>query len=139
MEDYTAKGITARGYIADVTDESQVRELVGKIEADLGTVDILVNALDVIPNAPSAEADDCSGSVACVGSAVVGVVPPVVGVTPVVEGMAVPEFWAVVASPAPLQALRRRIRARLRAAVFAIIECFMELSSFNGFLFFAAV
>ena len=43
LADYSAKGIDARGYIADVTSEGQVTELIGKIEADLGGVDILVN------------------------------------------------------------------------------------------------
>ena len=43
LADYVAKGIDAKGYIADVTDEAQVQELVKKIEADLGGVDILVN------------------------------------------------------------------------------------------------
>ena len=36
LADYAAKGIEAHGYIADVTDEAQVTELVGRIEADLG-------------------------------------------------------------------------------------------------------
>lgn len=36
LADYSAKGIDARGYIADVTSEEQVTELIGKIEADLG-------------------------------------------------------------------------------------------------------
>ena len=43
MEDYAAKGIEAKGYIADVTDETQVAELVAAIEKDMGTIDILVN------------------------------------------------------------------------------------------------
>ena len=43
LADYKAQGIDARGYIADVTDEAQVKELISKIEADLGGVDILVN------------------------------------------------------------------------------------------------
>ena len=33
LADYAAKGIGARGYIADVTDESQVTDLVSKIES----------------------------------------------------------------------------------------------------------
>ena len=40
---YAAKGIDAHGYIADVTDEAQVTELIAKIETELGGVDILVN------------------------------------------------------------------------------------------------
>ena len=33
MADYEAKGIKAHGYIADVTDEAQVQELVAKVAA----------------------------------------------------------------------------------------------------------
>ena len=43
LADYKAKGIDARGYIADVTDETQVKDLVEKVEKELGTIDILVN------------------------------------------------------------------------------------------------
>jgi len=32
LADYKAKGIDARGYIADVTDETQVKDLVEKVE-----------------------------------------------------------------------------------------------------------
>ena len=52
LADYTAKGIDARGYIADVTDEAQVTELVAKIENDLGGVDILVNNAGIIKRVP---------------------------------------------------------------------------------------
>lgn len=52
---YAAKGIEAYGYIADVTDEAQVSELVGKIEADLGGVDILVNNAGIIKRIPMTE------------------------------------------------------------------------------------
>jgi hypothetical protein len=34
---YKAEGITAKGYISDVTDEKQVQKLVADIEKDLGT------------------------------------------------------------------------------------------------------
>ena len=49
LADYAAKGIHARGYIADVTD------LVSKIEADLGGVDILVNNAGIIKRIPMTE------------------------------------------------------------------------------------
>ena len=52
LADYAAKGIDARGYICDVTDEAQVAELVKQIEADLGTVDILVNNAGIIKRIP---------------------------------------------------------------------------------------
>lgn len=55
LTDYTARGIDARGYIADVTDEAQVQELVKKIEADLGSVDILVNNAGIIKRIPMTE------------------------------------------------------------------------------------
>ena len=55
LADYAAKGIDARGYIADVTDEAQVQGLLKAIEADLGTVDILVNNAGIIKRIPMTE------------------------------------------------------------------------------------
>ena len=55
LADYAAKGIDAKGYIADVTDEVQVNDLVAKIEADLGGVDILVNNAGIIKRIPMTE------------------------------------------------------------------------------------
>ncbi len=52
---YAAKGIDAHGYIADVTIEEQVKDLLGKIEADLGPVDILVNNAGIIRRIPMTE------------------------------------------------------------------------------------
>ena len=52
LADYKAKGIDAKGYIADVTDENQVKDLVCKIEHDLGTIDILVNNAGIIKRIP---------------------------------------------------------------------------------------
>lgn len=49
---YREKGIEAHGYIADVTKEDEVRELVKKIQADLGGVDILVNNAGIIKRIP---------------------------------------------------------------------------------------
>ena len=43
LADYKAKGIEAKGYICDVTDEEQVKAMVADIEKELGTIDILVN------------------------------------------------------------------------------------------------
>ena len=55
MEAYRAKGIDARGYIADVTDEAAVRALVAQIENDLGAIDILVNNAGIIKRIPMTE------------------------------------------------------------------------------------
>ncbi|MDO4401005.1 MAG: gluconate 5-dehydrogenase [Coriobacteriia bacterium] len=55
LADYEAHGIEAKGYIADVTDEAQVAELVANIEADLGPVDILVNNAGIIKRIPMLE------------------------------------------------------------------------------------
>ena len=52
LADYAAKGIDAHGYIADVTDEAQVTELVVKIEEELGSLDILVNNAGIIKRIP---------------------------------------------------------------------------------------
>lgn len=55
MADYEAKGIAAKGYIADVTDEAQVRDMIKSIESDLGIVDILVNNAGIIKRIPMIE------------------------------------------------------------------------------------
>lgn len=52
LADYKKEGIEAYGYIADVTDEAKVRELVEKIESTLGTIDILVNNAGIIKRIP---------------------------------------------------------------------------------------
>ena len=55
LADYAAKNIPVKGYIADVTDEAQVKDLVARIEADLGVIDILVNNAGIIKRIPMAE------------------------------------------------------------------------------------
>ena len=55
MADYKAAGIDARGFICDVTDESQVQAMVAQISAELGTVDILVNNAGIIKRIPMHE------------------------------------------------------------------------------------
>ncbi len=52
---YGEKGIDAHGYIADVTIEEQVKDLLGKIEADVGPVDILINNAGIIRRIPMTE------------------------------------------------------------------------------------
>ena len=53
---YEEAGIKAHGYVCDVTNEDAVNELVAKIEAEVGVIDILVNkfrqVIDVDLNAP---------------------------------------------------------------------------------------
>ena len=55
LADYRAKGIDAKGYICDVTDEDAVQALTRQIEADLGTIDILVNNAGIIRRIPMCE------------------------------------------------------------------------------------
>lgn len=55
LEDYQEKGIDAKGYICDVTDEVQVQDMLKKIEAELGSVDILVNNAGIIKRIPMTE------------------------------------------------------------------------------------
>ena len=52
---YAAKGIKARGYICDVTDEAAVAAMVASISGELGTVDILVNNAGIIKRIPMHE------------------------------------------------------------------------------------
>ncbi len=52
---YAERGIAAKGYLANVTDEAQIKELVGKIEAELGGIDILVNNAGIIKRIPMTE------------------------------------------------------------------------------------
>ena len=55
LADYKEKGIDAKGYIADVTDEKQVQQLVANVERELGTTDILVNNAGIIKRIPMLE------------------------------------------------------------------------------------
>lgn len=55
LEAYAAKGIKARGYICDVTDEAAVAAMVASIAEELGTVDILVNNAGIIKRIPMHE------------------------------------------------------------------------------------
>jgi gluconate 5-dehydrogenase len=52
---YKEAGVTARGYVCDVTDEDAVNAFVSKVEADVGTVDILVNNAGIIKRIPMVE------------------------------------------------------------------------------------
>lgn len=55
LANYKAKGIDAKGYICDVTDEEQVVNMVADIEKELGTIDILVNNAGIIKRIPMTE------------------------------------------------------------------------------------
>ena len=43
LKAYDEAGIKAHGYVADVTDEDAINEMVAKIENEVGVIDILVN------------------------------------------------------------------------------------------------
>lgn len=55
LADYEARGIEAKGYVFDVTDEKQVSEYVSKIEKEAGPIDILVNNAGIIKRIPMCE------------------------------------------------------------------------------------
>ncbi|MCL1854106.1 MAG: gluconate 5-dehydrogenase [Clostridia bacterium] len=52
---YREAGVTARGYVCDVTDEDAVRDMVARIEKEAGAVDILVNNAGIIKRVPMLE------------------------------------------------------------------------------------
>ena len=55
LAEYRARGIDARGYICDVTDEEGVKAMVEEIARELGSVDILVNNAGIIKRIPMHE------------------------------------------------------------------------------------
>ena len=55
IAEYKSKGIDVHGYVCDVTDETQVQELVAKIKAEVGVIDILVNNAGIIKRIPMTE------------------------------------------------------------------------------------
>ena len=52
---YKEKGISARGYVCDVTNEAAVNEMVALIEQEVGVIDILVNNAGIIKRIPMVE------------------------------------------------------------------------------------
>ena len=52
---YKKAGINVYGYVCDVTDENAVKELVEKIEKEVGIIDILVNNAGIIKRIPMCE------------------------------------------------------------------------------------
>ncbi len=55
MAAYHEKGIDARGYVCNVTDEEQVNAMVKDIEENVGVIDILVNNAGIIKRIPMCE------------------------------------------------------------------------------------
>ena len=62
MKAYAEKGIDAKGYYCDVTNEEDVVKMVADIERDLGTIDILVNNAGIIKRVPMLEMESISTS-----------------------------------------------------------------------------
>ncbi len=52
---YKADGITAHGYVFDVTNEEQVYETIAQITSEVGVIDILVNNAGIIKRIPAIE------------------------------------------------------------------------------------
>jgi len=52
IANYAAEGITAYGYVADVTSEEQMLDLVARIRREHGIIDILVNNAGIIKRIP---------------------------------------------------------------------------------------
>lgn len=55
MTNYQKIGITARGYVCDVTQEKQVQQMIANIESQIGDIDILVNNAGIIKRIPMHE------------------------------------------------------------------------------------
>ena len=55
LASYQQDGIDAEGFVCDVTDEDQVKDMVDKIESMIGTIDILVNNAGIIMRTPMVE------------------------------------------------------------------------------------
>ncbi len=55
LKEYRDAGITAHGYLFNVTDENQVADAVAKIENEVGPIDVLVNNAGIIRRTPMLE------------------------------------------------------------------------------------
>lgn len=55
IQAYKDAGITAHGYVCDVTNETQVQAMVTQIEKEVGVIDILVNNAGIIKRIPMVE------------------------------------------------------------------------------------
>lgn len=52
MASYKEEGISAHGYVCDVTNEKDVQNFIAKVEKEVGTIDILVNNAGIIKRIP---------------------------------------------------------------------------------------
>lgn len=52
LNQFKSEGISAKGYVCDVTDEKAVKEMVSAIEKEVGVIDILVNNAGIIKRIP---------------------------------------------------------------------------------------
>jgi gluconate 5-dehydrogenase len=55
IEAYKTLGIDAKGFVCDVTDETQVNRMIEQIEKEIGVIDILVNNAGIIKRIPMVE------------------------------------------------------------------------------------
>ena len=55
LKAYKERGIEARGYLADVTNEAEIANMVASVSKELGSVDILVNNAGIIKRIPMHE------------------------------------------------------------------------------------
>lgn len=55
LQAYREQGISAHGYVCDVTDEEGIQAMVKQIEAEVGVIDILVNNAGIIRRVPMHE------------------------------------------------------------------------------------
>lgn len=55
LNEYRKDGLTAHGYLFNVTDEKQVKEKIDLIEKEVGQIDILVNNAGIIKRVPALE------------------------------------------------------------------------------------
>lgn len=52
IEQYSASGLRAHGYLFNVTDDKAVKESISKIEKEVGPIDILINNAGIIKRIP---------------------------------------------------------------------------------------
>ncbi len=57
IQEYRNEGLTVYGFLCDVTNQQQVRDLVAQIEQEIGFIDILVNNAGIIKRIPLVEMD----------------------------------------------------------------------------------
>ncbi|MGB2579478.1 gluconate 5-dehydrogenase [Elusimicrobium simillimum] len=55
VEEYKKDGITAHGYVCDVTNEDEVNKFVAQVEKEVGVIDILINNAGIIKRIPALE------------------------------------------------------------------------------------